>query len=115
METREQMWRRQIDWAAAHGFSDRLELLARHGIDITGATLVPRSFPTDVNARDEDGATPLHEAAWAGDLALIRRLLAAGADPAITDTRFGSTPLGWAEHAYQTDAAALLRTYPHTS
>jgi len=115
METREQMWRRQVDWAATHGFSDRLDLLARHGIDITGATLVPHCFPTDVNARDEDGATPLHEAAWAGDLALIRRLLEAGADPAITDTRFGSTPLGWAEHAYHTEAAALLRTYPHKS
>ncbi len=111
METREQMWRRQVDWAAEHGFADRLELLARHGIDTAGVTLVTASFPTDVNARDDEGATPLHQAAWAGDLVLIRRLLEAGADRAMTDTRFGSTPLQWAEHAYQTEAAALLREH----
>ncbi|SHW87283.1 ankyrin [Mycobacteroides abscessus subsp. abscessus] len=109
METRQQMWQRQIAWAAAHGFAERLDLLARHGIDTAGATLVPRAFPVDVNARDEDGATALHEAAWAGDLALIGRLLDAGADPAITDLRYGTTPLEWAEHAYQLTAAELLR------
>ncbi len=109
METREQMWRRQVDWAAEHGFANRLELLARNGIDTTGVHLVTPSFPTDVNARDEEGATPLHQAAWAGDLTLIRRLLEAGADRAMTDTRFGSTPLQWAQHAYQTEAVALLR------
>jgi hypothetical protein len=112
METREQMWKRQVDWAAEHGFADRLGLLARHGVDVSGVEVVVPSFPGDPNARDQHGATPLHEAAWEGDLALIQRLLNAGADPAITDLRFGSTPLGWAEHAYQTEAAALLR--PHT-
>jgi ankyrin repeat protein len=109
METREQMWQRQIHWAAQHGFSDRLALLERHGIDVSGAELVARAFPDDPNARDDEGATPLHHAAWEGDLALIRRLLDAGADPSITDGRFGSTPQQWAEHAYQTEAAELLR------
>ena len=109
METREQLWQRQIRWAAEHGFSDRLALLARHGIEVSGVELVVPAFPDEVNARDEDGATPLHQAAWQGDLELIRRLLAAGADPSITDDRFGSTPLQWAEHAYQTEAADLLR------
>lgn len=110
METRQQMWQRQIDWSAAHGFAERLDLLARHGIDAAGATLVPRTFPVDVNARDEDGATALHEAAWAGDLVLIGGLLDAGADPTMTDLRYGSTPLEWAEHAYQLAAAELLRS-----
>jgi len=32
METRTQMWQRQLDWAAGHGFGARLELLARHGV-----------------------------------------------------------------------------------
>lgn len=109
METREQLWQRQIRWAAEHGFRDRLDLLARHGIDVTGVELVARTFPDDPNARDDEGVTPLHQAAWEGDLALIRRLLAAGADPSLTDGRFGSTPLQWAEHAYQTEAAELLR------
>ncbi|MGX9670002.1 ankyrin repeat domain-containing protein [Mycobacterium sp. HM-7] len=109
METREQLWQRQIRWAAEHGFSDRLALLARHGIDVSGVETIQPAFPADPNARDDDGATPLHQAAWEGDLSLIRRLLDAGADPSITDGRFDSTPLEWAEHAYQTEAAELLR------
>jgi len=109
METREQMWRRQVDWAAEHGFADRLALLGQHGVDISTARLHQVSFPADPNLRDDEGATPLHHAAWAGNLGLIARLLAAGADPTVTDLRFGATPLGWAEHAYQTEAADLLR------
>ncbi len=89
IETRDQMWRRQIDWAAGHGFADRLDLLAR----------------------DDDGATALHHAAWSGDLGLIRQLLDEGADPDAVDLRHGATPLGWAEHAYQAEAAELLRRH----
>jgi hypothetical protein len=111
METRAQMWQRQIDWAAEHGFGDRLELLARHGIDVAHAELVEEAFPDDPNIRDDDGATPLHHAAWSGDLDLIRRLLDAGADPTLVDSRFGTTPLGWAQHAYQTEAAAYLGSW----
>ncbi|MGV0744119.1 ankyrin repeat domain-containing protein [Mycolicibacterium sp. XJ870] len=109
METREQMWHRQVTWAAEHGFTDRLDLLANNGIDTAGVEVVVPAFLDDPNGRDEEGATALHQAAWSGDLGLIHRLLAAGADPSITDERFGSTPLGWAEHAYQTEAADLLR------
>ncbi len=112
METRAQMWHRQVAWAADHGFADRLDLLARHGIDVSGVEIVGSPAPADPNTRDERGATPLHHAAWDGDLRLIQRLLDAGADPTITDLQFGSTPLGWAEHAYQTEAAEMLR--PHT-
>jgi hypothetical protein len=108
METRTQMWQRQIDWAAEHGFAGRLALLARHGIDVTHAELIEEAFPDDPNTRDGDGATPLHHAAWSGDLDLIRRLLDAGADATLVDSRFGTTPLGWAQHAYQTEAAAYL-------
>ncbi|MCV7065532.1 hypothetical protein H7H51_07115 [Mycolicibacterium farcinogenes] len=109
METREQMWRRQIDWAAEHGFTARLELLARNGIDVSGVEVVTAEFPTDPNAFDDEGATALHHAAWEGDVELIGRLLDAGADPSLTDRQFGSTPLAWAEHAYQAEAADLLR------
>jgi Ankyrin repeats (many copies) len=109
LESRADMWRRQVQWAAEHGFGGRLALLERHGIDVSGVDLVEPAVPADPNARDDEGATPLHLAAWDGDLERIRELLAAGADPTITDGRFGTTPLGWAEHAYQTEAAELLR------
>ena len=111
IETRQEMWQRQVAWAAEHGFSDRLNLLARHGIDVSGAEIVESPTPDDPNVRDDEGATPLHHAAWDGDIGLIQRLLDSGADPSMTDLRFGSTPLEWAEHAYQTEAAELLR--PH--
>ncbi|MFW0792149.1 ankyrin repeat domain-containing protein [Gordonia sp. CPCC 205333] len=111
METREQMWKRQIDWAGERGYSARLDLLSQHGIDTSGADLTISTFPLDPNALDNEGATPLHQAAWAGDLPLIRRLLEAGADPTICDMRYGTTPLDWAEHAYQSEAAELLRAY----
>lgn len=107
--TREQMWRVQVAWAAEHGFARRLALLARHGVDVSGVELVVQTIPEDPNARDEHGATALHHAAWDGELRLIQKLLAAGADPSVVDARFGSTPQAWAEFAYQGEAAELLR------
>jgi hypothetical protein len=38
----------------------------------------------------------------------VRRLLRLGADPSITDTEFGSTPLGWARHAHHDEVAVFL-------
>lgn len=111
MESRDEMWRRQVDWAAQHGFTARLDLLARHGIDVSGVEVVAPVLPDDPNVLDDEGATPLHHAAWTGDLELIRRLLDAGADATVTDRRFGTTPLAWAEHAYQAEAAELLRRH----
>jgi ankyrin repeat protein len=61
------------------------------------------------NAVDAGGATPLHHAAWDGDLELIARLLEAGADLPITDAWFGATPQRWAERAYQSEVAELLQ------
>lgn len=53
-------------------------------------------------------ATPLHQAALAGHLAVVRLLLERGARADVRDTIYQSTPLGWAEHGGQAEAAALL-------
>jgi len=45
--------------------------------------------------------TPLHDAAWAGDLETVKLLIELGADPSVRDREFDATPLGWASHNHQ--------------
>lgn len=61
------------------------------------------------------GRTLLHHAAWMGDVELVRALLEAGADPQVLDDDHAATPLGWAEWAYATETAALLRPLTRTA
>jgi ankyrin repeat protein len=53
----------------------------------------------DVNARTESQSrhTPLHSAAWNGDLRMAELLIAAGANPSLLDEEHQGTPLQWAE------------------
>jgi ankyrin repeat protein len=51
--------------------------------------------------------TPLHQAAFARNLELVRLLV--DADPTRRDPAYDSTPLGWAEHAGADDVADYLR------
>ncbi|HEX7184223.1 MAG TPA: ankyrin repeat domain-containing protein [Thermoanaerobaculia bacterium] len=44
------------------------------------------------------GGTPLHHAAWRGNVAMVRLLLELGAPVNVRDRQFGSSPLGWAGH-----------------
>lgn len=69
--------------------------------------IVWAGFDVNINL---DGRTALHQAAWDGDLTKMQALLHAGADPSIVDDEHHSTPLDWAEYAYRTEAADLLRT-----
>jgi hypothetical protein len=43
------------------------------------------------------------------DAALLRAALAAGADTSARDRTYGATPLEWAGHLRNEEAAALLR------
>lgn len=54
------------------------------------------------------GRTPMHEAAWAGDLAMVQLLVELGANPEVRDLHFNSTPLGWAQHNKQDAIVAYL-------
>ena len=66
--------------------------------------------PSLVTARDKDGSTPLHCAAWNGREDVAAILLDAGAD--INDHNqnghWGTTPLHAAAHGNQKQVAALL-------
>ncbi|WP_436758416.1 hypothetical protein [Streptosporangium sp. V21-05] len=81
-----------VNRAAAHGNVEAVRLMASLGFEVG---LVRR-------------ASPLHEAAWAGDLPTVKALLELGADPSARDTEFGATPQGWAEHGGRHEVAAYL-------
>jgi hypothetical protein len=51
----------------------------------------------------------LHRAAWDGDLAMVRRLVAKGADMRNRDNPFHSTPLSWAQHNRQREVFDWMR------
>jgi hypothetical protein len=48
-----------------------------------------------------NNGTAMHRAAWEGDLPMVQRLVALGADIYNRDNPFNSTPLSWAQHNRQ--------------
>lgn len=52
--------------------------------------------------------TPLHQAAYHGHLATVRKLIELGADPTVRDPRFQGTALGWAAHNHQQEVIDYL-------
>ena len=61
----------------------------------------------DPNAKSREGSTPLHSAAYAGDVEIAELLLAHGADPNATDPK-GHTPLDIARDRKNVEVAAAL-------
>ncbi|MFN7926292.1 MAG: ankyrin repeat domain-containing protein [Bryobacteraceae bacterium] len=53
-------------------------------------------------------STPLHQAALAGHLDIVKFLVERGARTDIRDKAYDSTPLGWARHGGQAEVAAFL-------
>ena len=52
----------------------------------------------DVNAKDQNGKTPLHYAAWKGHKEIAELLVESGADVNAKRGRSGRTPLHWANN-----------------
>ena len=61
----------------------------------------------DPNAKSHEGGTPMHSAAFTGDLEIAELLLAYGADPNATDPK-GHTPLDVARDRRNVEVAALV-------
>src|SRR5581483_6347186 len=62
------------------------------------ALMLDLGFPIEARREDtdDDGATALHAASWAGSAETVALLLDHGADLQARDTRWDSRPLEWA-------------------
>lgn len=71
---------------------------AEHGNLACVGLMLELGFPIDARreAIDDDGATALHAASWAGSAETVALLLDQGADLTARDTRWHSQPLEWA-------------------
>src|SRR5262249_40318820 len=83
---------------------DLVETAARYGRWALVLGLIERGAPVATL-----GSTPLHRAAGAGELEVVRALLALGADPTARDPEFHATPQQWAEFLHQRRVADYLR------
>jgi ankyrin repeat protein len=79
---------------------DGVQLIVELGVDING--MVPGTG-LDRSA--------LHSAAGWGGLDMVKLLLELGADPALRDATYHSTPIGWAYHNQQRDVVDYLLTF----
>ncbi len=91
-----------IVWAAAQGRTRTVELLVAAGFDVNALGRSDTPGP----GRWE---TALHAAAGNGDIEMITLLLRLGADRGLRDTRFDSTPAGWADHFGHPEVASRLQ------
>lgn len=88
-------------WAAASGRVDAVEWLLDHGAKINQRT-------TFGGPDHGQGVTALHLAAQNNRLTMVQRLVTHGADPAIEDEIYHSTPAGWAKHFGHREVQAFL-------
>ena len=64
-----------------------------------------------MNAKDQNGKTPLHYAAWKGHKEIAELLIAKGADVNAKTKSTGKTPLDYAVMGKKTETANLLRKH----
>jgi ankyrin repeat protein len=101
-----QRWGTLIVRAAAHASGDVIETLIRYG----ASPNVEDSPEASIDSTY--GFTPLHAAAFAGNVNAAAALVAHGASATARDTRYGGTPVGWARYAGHTDVLELLLREP---
>jgi ankyrin repeat protein len=92
-----------LDMASEAGSGETIERLIASGAEVKPAN-DSASFGTK-------GFTPLHSAAWHGNLEAIRVLVKHGAPLDPRDATHNATPLGWANYARRTQAAKLLESF----
>ncbi|KAI3721894.1 hypothetical protein L2E82_32913 [Cichorium intybus] len=86
-------------WLAVHGGSV---------VDVDSALVSLKKNGGNINSRNTFGLTPLHIATWRNHIPIIRRLLAAGADPNARDGESGWSSLHRALHFGHLAVASIL-------
>lgn len=86
-----------LSFAADYGHLEIVRILLDAGED-----------PNRYNPIGHSHTTPLHQAAAAGHMAVVRLLAERGARLDMKDILWQSTPAGWAEHAGKVEIAAYL-------
>jgi ankyrin repeat protein len=78
--------------------------------DVQLAAALLEDYPGLVHAREDDGSTPLHAAAWKGFSEMVQLLIDREADvnAMSVNEHFGGTPLHAAAHGNRKEVAELL-------
>ncbi|MGB6691216.1 MAG: ankyrin repeat domain-containing protein, partial [Terracidiphilus sp.] len=99
-------WARLIVRAAECASADVIEALIVAGADVNindnPGTSIDRTW----------GYTPLHSAAWHGNLGAIEVLMRHGANVTARETKYHGTPAGWADYSGHTEARDLILRGP---
>jgi ankyrin repeat protein len=90
--------------AVETGRLDGIRLMAELGFELSGTTR-HRSVGMNRNT------TPMHNAAWAGNLELVQLLIALGADPNVRDPQYRGKPIHWAAHNQQGHVVEYLLSF----
>ena len=99
-------WSRLIVRASEYGSGEMVDRLLRNG-----ACINIRDNPrTSIDSTA--GYTPLHAAAWNGNLDVIPILLRHGADVRAREEKYHGTPAGWADYAGHREARDLILAGP---
>ena len=99
-------WGNLIIRASEHGSREMVETLLRNG-----ALVNIRDNPR-TSIDNTAGYTPLHAAAWHGNLSVIPVLLHHGADVRAREEKYHGTPAGWADYAGHKEARDLILRGP---
>lgn len=99
-------WGRLIVRAAESSSGKVMKTLIEHGASVH----VRDDARTAVD--NTHGYTPLHAAAFRGNLGAVRELLRHGANPSAREDKWWGTPAGWAHYAGHADARDLILAGP---
>ena len=84
--------------------------LLEKAVDLDRSDAIRQMVNVGFDVNRVTGRTALHQAAWHGNISMIKLLLELGADPRIRDRMAFAPPIGWAMHNEKPEAVAFLRT-----